>query len=624
MPESAESRIVTWFCILLLSVAYAGGLLLSLGVIEGLNNIYPASEPYLSLQASAFSRGQLELSSCPSDLAFDLAWGPDGVQQVWGLGVPIWLFSLSVVTGESDPLLFPSRIAFGLWLCVVAFVILVQVVFGTRNTLEDYLTLDWKYFAVVVPTVSILLFFPSFSATLKSCFRVYEEISAYGYLYALFLSVLLGWFSYSPSPVKVFLLGLAAGAAPFVRPTLAIYGLSSVVLALWIIYKTGLLYRMAWSLLLPYLCLLMILLWTNWMRFGTPLEFGHKLNMTYHVGSLYSTRFGTPFKNEPIAPALQELCGGLLFHGNFNYGRWFTTNVFVGQSQTLRWRENYLPPIGWPLIGLAIAGTIVSFWGTFPICNRKRQTLNTLFVHSAASSLGLTAVYLRFPVMSSRYFYDFAPAFAIAAAAAWWCVSQWALKKTSLSTATTGFFAIGVCFYLCFRAHAASSSEYDAVSCTRSDYEILINRYTSPIGHLNPISGNLGMVEIKSKGPNADLGIPFEGFGWNRPTGNVSAASIHFVHDIQFLELEIARTGIEGHPRPYIDWIRVKVGLEELVREHVKEDAGRLTIKFHPPNNKRYIQGVHPLFISWVPPELIGVGDTPWLLKKITWRQSDP
>src|SRR5512144_1742282 len=49
-----------------------------------------APNPGYRAQVDALLDGRLALTPAPDGLLHDLAWTPRGVQQVWGLGVPLW------------------------------------------------------------------------------------------------------------------------------------------------------------------------------------------------------------------------------------------------------------------------------------------------------------------------------------------------------------------------------------------------------------------------------------------------------------------------------------------------------------------------------------------------------
>ena len=47
----------------------------------------------------------------PRKVGYDMAWAEDGVQQVWGLGVPIWRLPFELLANFSGVAAFPDRVA---------------------------------------------------------------------------------------------------------------------------------------------------------------------------------------------------------------------------------------------------------------------------------------------------------------------------------------------------------------------------------------------------------------------------------------------------------------------------------------------------------------------------------
>jgi len=121
------------------------------------------------------------------------------------------------------------------------------------------------------------------------------------------------------------------------------------------------------------------------------------------------------------------------------------------------------------------------------------------------------------------------------------------------------------------------------------------------------------------------LGIPFEGCGWlHNNGGQVRVATIHFVDNMQFLELDVTPAAYENTSSPETKHIRVKVGLEYLVQQSVRPVSGnRLRIRFHGPVNPDYGKGIQTIFVAWVSKEHISDEMAPWKLHKIRWRIHD-
>src|SRR5690349_2671371 len=61
-------------------------------------------------QVDALLDGRLALSRVPEAIQHDFAWTPSGVQQVWGLGAPMWLVPFEVIGRVIGLSPFPDRI----------------------------------------------------------------------------------------------------------------------------------------------------------------------------------------------------------------------------------------------------------------------------------------------------------------------------------------------------------------------------------------------------------------------------------------------------------------------------------------------------------------------------------
>jgi hypothetical protein len=74
---------------------------------------------------------------------------------------------------------------------------------------------------------------------------------------------------------------------------------------------------------------LALLFATNYFRFGSGFEFGHRLNLQSNlVGSMYATRFDHPFQEECLTSAARELFGALFLVQTLNGFNWYATNIF--------------------------------------------------------------------------------------------------------------------------------------------------------------------------------------------------------------------------------------------------------------------------------------------------------
>jgi hypothetical protein len=101
------------------AVIYAVALLFFCGIVPSFGKWYSAS-PYYREQVGGLLHGDLALSHNPADLRMDLCWSEKGVQQVWGLGIPLWELPFDAVARAFGYSTFPERLALGCFLALAA------------------------------------------------------------------------------------------------------------------------------------------------------------------------------------------------------------------------------------------------------------------------------------------------------------------------------------------------------------------------------------------------------------------------------------------------------------------------------------------------------------------------
>ena len=75
-------------------------------------------------QTEALLSGSLALHDDPRKVGYDMAWAEDGVQQVWGLGVPVWRLPFELLAKFSGVAAFPDRVALAAAIIVVSYALL--------------------------------------------------------------------------------------------------------------------------------------------------------------------------------------------------------------------------------------------------------------------------------------------------------------------------------------------------------------------------------------------------------------------------------------------------------------------------------------------------------------------
>ncbi|HEY4242101.1 MAG TPA: hypothetical protein VGM88_19920 [Kofleriaceae bacterium] len=419
MPELTRRRALLWAALLGLAFVWFTGLIPRWGQ-------WYSEQPYYRAQVHALFDGHLALTDRPEGVTHDVAWIDGGVQHVWGLGVPLWMSIFEGIGRVIHVSPFPDRVAM-LAGIILALYVALRMWFGpggdrTRASIGAFL---------------IVAFLPGLVAMLRGRVAVYEEADTYAYGCAVLLAGGVMMMIRRPSRARYLLLVAFAGATGLVRPTVWFYGLAATGLAtvLWIQYRGSV--RRALAVVALGGALFTAgggaLYATNWLRFGAGTEFGHRLNLEDLPGNLYATRFAYPFEHEPIASAAKELAGAMFGEpeeharvGNFYYDK----KLARWQSPTARWREYYFTAYTWTYVPLVLVGALLVGFAWLRVRRPRvargpdldRET-RWLGAWALLGGLPLLAFYLHSPSVSSRYYLDVGPTFAILVATTWRYVS---------------------------------------------------------------------------------------------------------------------------------------------------------------------------------------------------------
>lgn len=598
-------------------------LLVSTRLVVRWGEWYSGSVPY-RMQTESLLRGKLAVSDNLADLLHDHTWSRNGMHQVWGLGVPLWRLPFEIVGKGVGWEGFPDRLAFGLFACLVVFLLL-------RTLVSSLVVSEWRVVFLSAVVLLSFLFFPPFLSLLQVRGAVWEEAVSYGYLYALLLLALLLRWVERPGLGCFVALCLLAGFGALVRPTLFFYGISSVLVALltpiwgrvrdW---RDGLLGRILFGLSL--FCVGSVFLWvTNVFRFGDGFEFGHRLNLQGGSGSMYATRFDDPFQGETLTAAVKELLGSLFLARRLNGGDFYRENIFIGQSETARFREFYFTTYDWTYIPL-LAAAVWCFWrlalgkkvggkGRW----RKQMGLGRTLGDSAnrlflcmgtwsGISLALMFVfYLYVPVTSSRYMMDFAAGIAALLFVIWGIALSLGRERWQWIL----IFAVGFGWW---------AIQVDGIQGSYSAPVSVSGREAAERVAARKVPARLELKADEAMAGGEISGIRFDREGWDAETGVLSPLAILFVRDADFLELRLRqREGQVGRWEP--SEIRVKIGLEELrciERRRMEED--RWIVRFSKPTKPEYQRGVETVFVASVAKNEILADPSPWILESVRWR----
>ncbi len=644
------------FAILYFSLVLAAGVLVGTGLVVDLEHLYSDSLGY-RWQTQAFLEGRVALSEHPGDVAWDLAWANGGVQQVWGLGAPLWRLPFEAVTEWTGSGPFPDRIAFGIAVVAVFFLVIAVFAVPPRGAAVGAY---WKQYPEGVCFAFLLMLFPPFLGLCRTRFLVYEEAAAYAYLTGVALLAGLVLFVRKPSLAGYLALCLIAGLAAFVRPTLVFYGGATVLTAgLWAWHWRWPLGKLALGAG-AFAFAIGLLLVSNHDRFGSAMEFGHTINLNGIDPMRFATRFEAPFTSEPPVSAARELAGGLFFGGNrFNGFDSFAEDILPGQSATHRWREYYFTTYDLSyLLMLGIAWGWGIWWrvegrrrkgegedgsaGVSPAeeragcprsdyatkgragCPRSRggaarSEIGMLALWSAVAATGLFVFYLRVPVMSSRYLLDFGPAFGAVVGAFLFIVMRYVRGRFRHEGRTAMVFCA---FFLVWWGWQVGTLR--VADDMRGGRSVLTAEQVAARSVLDSSA-----MEVRHHsngyriGDSAEPGWPWLHLhGWNLQSGRTTAAAALFVPPLERLTLTVAPAEAAEVASGDYEIIRAKVGVEFLERESIEETPEGVEITFAGPRRKVYREGFQTAFLGFTTADELHDGESRFRLLKVEWDEA--
>ena len=456
-----------WAIALTVSLLITAGFVELTSLVPEAGRWYPASLDY-RLQTEAFFEGRLAVALTPFQAWHDWALA-NGMQQVWGLGVPLLRLPFEALARVSSHSAFPDRVVLSLMVWVTALTLWNGLTPPEEDRIERRSMFRRPDLALATGSaVCVALYSPGLISLMNTRFQVYEEAVAFNCLWVLMSLGLLLSFCKQASPRLLLVLAVLAGYGAMIRVTGALHGLTTFAIALWIARTrkfSNARLAVAASLFLVWPVILLI---TNATRFGAPLEFGYQMNATNIPWSEYMQRFDSPFRYEPVFVAVRELVAALVGVGYLNGYDFFARNIHPWVSNTIRFREHYfivfgLPSLSLMLVAWALAGLRISrcprwlewLW-------RADPRIWVLLCWSIAVFLLCFVFYLKLAAISSRYLVDFVPA-VVAALLALLILSGGAISRMSnrtvaslLSIALSLFALAGVLYGATHRTVAPS------------------------------------------------------------------------------------------------------------------------------------------------------------------------
>lgn len=618
--------------LLVCAIAYATLVSLTTGTIQGSGRWY-SDDVVLRQQVESILRGTLALSTSPADLVHNLAWSNGGVQQVSGLGVPMWRLPFEVLARMTGCTGFPDRLAYAIALAVFA-----CAVISTFFDRWDRPDLDpTKSCSPLILDITgglacgVVLLFPPFLSLHMTLFDVYEEVVAYGYIIICLTGVVLIRYIRRPTSRLFVLLCCIAGFAPWIRPTAIFYSLSALAVAAgvhrWPSYPPATAAEKVTrpALLLGLGCFVVLisgLLATNHARFGAALEFGHKLNVQHYFGSMYSTRFAAPIEEQSQVAALLELGGFMFGSSHKDNCEFYQQNLVPFQTPAVRFRELYFPTFD---LSYAAGALLVM---TLAALSQVREA-KLLVAWALMALIACAMFYARCPVISSRYILDFAPAFAGLAVAGISIVAAGREVHTHKVSSLKFTCCFGCAAWMIWQISSAGSLQSAnavSVEAVRSAMQptVLAKLPDLPAEYRSGIT--LPDLWPESSGTSREshnilhsfYGYGFNGSGWNPRDGSTRPVVILFGQDISGLEIEL-----ETNDRVALEEIDIaaKVGLERLWKSRCTVEGSRLTVQFDGPRSPKYGRGVQIVFLGLGPPSQLNASATSYRLLRVSFQR---
>lgn len=541
-----------------------------------------APSPYHRLQADALLRGQLHLADSLEQIGHDLAWHDGQVNQIWGLGTGLWLLPFEALWRLLGQKWFPDRIALG-----VAFALLAWY----SGTVAWRLAERAKSPAMGIALVWLVTLCPALWTLNQGGRLIYEETTLYACLVSLGLLVAVVRVACFGERKDFYIgVGLAALAA-LMRPTHGIYGLLAVlVCTALVLARSG-----RWRTVLIghgiFVAGLITLALTNWSRFGSPTEFGHRLSVTPGI-IVFMTRMDNPMKDASFGQASRELCGWLFWMRDVQ-ARSLGENFVAWQAPFERWRDPYMTTFS-PAWAVIMGATLI---GAGCWVRRIRRTKTDwrhfltrpgpalvvgLLAWGGLSAVALAGFYLRFPNMSSRYLLDFAPAFTALAVIFWLAMMRW--------MRWLGLFAL------------AGWLGYEILSAQVRPAPVPVLTRTQISTELPRAEGRQISEFANAYSPAnhpGQTGIPYNGYGWDNETGLAGNILIVAIDRPEFIEVLVGPRTDSTEPSAQPDEFRAMIGAEFLTLRELHQAEGQIRVRFELPEKIKNRAGNELLFLCF-------------------------
>jgi hypothetical protein len=590
-----------------------------------------APYPYHRLQVEAFLRGHLFLSSSIEQVEHGLAWFNGQVSQVWGLGVPIWVLPFELVSRLLSGHSVPDRIP-----------LLASMAVFAWYTATSILSLK-RLFGHIIHGISfmfLVLFFPPLWNLILGRQSIFEETILYACLCSTASFLAMVRFLFFRRRVDFWLVCILGALSGLIRVTHAAYGGMAVLVCGYAMLasasrsrdskklvvgplamtvgrasaragssvasphpngpttkKRGFFFRMDANFLIglsAFFAGLLFLACSNYIRFGSPLECGHRL--TNHSSEVvYLTRFANPYARASFVNSAGELWSWVFLSPLHHQGA-NSDNLLPFQATEVRWREVTQPTFDPSYFAVCVLGCILGAnflwrsarqrgWRFFRQNRRIPCVILGLLAWFLGSTGAIAGFYLYAPILTTRYVLDLAPGFLAPFSIVFFLLGGRWPQLTSLSLlAWLSLQSVG----LWFQRDNASIK-------TGSSRSEITGLFTPAGAKLKSFEGRYSV----ERHPASTL-MHNNGNGWST-TGLAGPIVTLAVDQPQFLDLLVGnRISQSGGPDSY----RAKIAGDDLKIESLStKDVGgeHLTnVRFQIPERIRQQRGEQLVFVAFV------------------------
>lgn len=529
----------------------------------------------LRLQVQAFMRGELALQAVPYGHRHDWAWG-NGIQQVWGLGVPLIQLPFEFFSRLFGLFGFPDRIIFLIFYALVALIFWNSLDSATDRAISDTEWLEKRIQSIPVLFLGFLS--PAFITMMQAKLGPYEEVIAYGYLWAFMLFALMRLFMNNPKTYLYLLICLLSGFSPNLRPTTGAYGIATFLTVFFLAGRSRTRFR--WIGPPVFMAGILFLLATNYLRFGSPVEFGHKLLLTSAPVVDYILKFDNPITWVQFTDAALELFSALFFLDLSS------NEPLIWYSNVPRMLEFNFKPYNSVTLALLLFAWLL---GALNFLQGKVQEkfsgiryegyVQMALIWSFCSFVILFFFYSRTPALASRYLIDFAPAIFVGIGGLFLFLAQIIRSKLPESLAPALIFIsssliIGWIFLGIYRSEIIPMYQHLSEVELKNVTSAKIAR--AKLDSMRRTSGP-PLPEIYFCGDRNNFDIPYNNAGWRQGTDcSVGLVTTHFLNNPSCVGIYIEPLNI-GMSNYSDREIEVKSGLERLNRtSEVKYGQGKI------------------------------------------------